>query len=47
MPTSGIVKTRTTNSLVGLVAFTLEKGVAVLGFNFDETGNGLPGMQDG
>jgi glycosyltransferase involved in cell wall biosynthesis len=36
MPTFGIVKTRTTNSLVGLVAFTLEKGIAVLGFHFDE-----------
>jgi glycosyltransferase involved in cell wall biosynthesis len=36
MPTPGTVKTRTTNSLVGLVAFTIENGVAELGFHFDE-----------
>ena len=46
MPTPGVVKTRTVNSLDGLVAFTLEKGVATLGFYFDEKRSVIAGARD-
>ena len=46
MPTPGVVKTRTVNSLAGLVAFTLEKGVATLGFYFDEKCSVIAGARN-